>query len=148
MFSLWFCTLTALTFYVGDALLEDRAKLRQILAEVKVKLERCILRVHKSPSISLYFCFSTHYLAIKVNLMTILLPIVVRCLNTLEEVINSNIEGWEDATGAQSGCTTAHLMIKAGVRIFSFNFGFATFQIWRLKQALLIFYKLHNYKLV
>jgi hypothetical protein len=38
----------------------------------------------------------------------------------MEKVINSNnTEGRGDAKGAQLGCTTAHLMIKAGVRIFS-----------------------------
>ena len=80
---------------------------------MKVKLEGCTLGVHKSPSIVLYFCFSTHYLIIKINLMMILLTNVVHCLKTMGKVINSNdTEGRGDATGA-------HLMIKTGVRNFS-----------------------------
>jgi hypothetical protein len=68
----------------------------------------------------MYFCFSTHYLIIKANFMKISLPNVVHCLKILEKVINSNdTEGRIDAKGDQLGCTTAHLMIKVGVRIFS-----------------------------
>jgi len=60
--------------------------------------------------------------------MKILLTNVAHCQKILEKVINSkDTEGRGDAKGDQLGCTTAHLMIKAGVRIFFFNFGFAIF---------------------
>jgi len=52
--------------------------------------------------------------------MKILLSNAVHCLKTMEKVINSNnTEGRGDAKGALLGRTTAHLMIKAGARIFS-----------------------------
>jgi len=71
----------------------------------------------------MYFCFSTHYLIIKVNLMKILLTNVVHCWKISEKVINSkDNEGRGDAKGDQLGCTKAHLMIKAGVRTFFLQF--------------------------
>jgi len=64
-----------------------------------------------------------------------------------EKIINSkDNEGRGDAKGDQLGYTTAHLMIKAGVRTFFFSFGFAILQILHIKQAVLIFYTKHNYK--